>query len=292
MSLRLITFNVQYGRGQDGANDIARCAEVVRGFDIVALQEVERFWDRSGDVDQPARLAELLGDHWTAYGPAVDVLKQRSPGPRGAVRRQFGNMVLSRFPILAVRNLILPRRALITRPTLQRAALEVIIDVRGRLLRVISTHLDHVSPRTRAMQAEALVSILQAAPLEGGQEHGEAPSPAWREAITAPEPPADTVLMGDLNAPSSEPAYETLVGEVDSFYGRLAHADRFADAWLQAGHDEAGGHTWFNDMAQRSDGRRIDYVLVSAGLAPLVRAAEVIDTDVSDHLPVAVTLAL
>ena len=55
--MRVVTYNVQYCRGRDGAYDVARVAAAVRGADVVGLQEVERFWNRSGNVDQPAALA-------------------------------------------------------------------------------------------------------------------------------------------------------------------------------------------------------------------------------------------
>ena len=58
--MRLVTCNIQYSRGIDDRFDIARGVEAVKGADIVALQEVERFWPRTGMVDQPAEIATLL----------------------------------------------------------------------------------------------------------------------------------------------------------------------------------------------------------------------------------------
>ena len=57
--MKFVTFNIQYGLGRDGRYDLDRTARGVEGADVVALQEVERFWKRSGNLDQ---VAELLAD--------------------------------------------------------------------------------------------------------------------------------------------------------------------------------------------------------------------------------------
>lgn len=60
--MRVATFNVHHGEGRDGRVDLDRVAEAIAGFeaDLVALQELDRNQPRSGDVDQAARLSELL----------------------------------------------------------------------------------------------------------------------------------------------------------------------------------------------------------------------------------------
>ena len=57
--MKIVTYNIQYGKGQDGQYDLERTAKVVDSADIIALQEVERFWQRSGYVDQVTVLTEL-----------------------------------------------------------------------------------------------------------------------------------------------------------------------------------------------------------------------------------------
>ena len=58
--MKLVTYNIQFGRGKDDRFDLARIAHAVNGADIIAMQEVERFWNRSGMVDQVAELTRLL----------------------------------------------------------------------------------------------------------------------------------------------------------------------------------------------------------------------------------------
>ena len=49
--MKLVSYNIQYGRGRDGVFDLQRIAAAVAGADIIALQEIERYWQRSGMVD-------------------------------------------------------------------------------------------------------------------------------------------------------------------------------------------------------------------------------------------------
>ena len=61
--MKLATYNIQFGLGKDGRYDLARIAEEVKTADIIALQEVDRYWRRSGCVDSPAVLGARLPDH-------------------------------------------------------------------------------------------------------------------------------------------------------------------------------------------------------------------------------------
>jgi len=61
--LRLATFNVHGGRGDDDVLDLARTAAAMTASaaGLIALQELDRNLARSGGVDQPAELARLTG---------------------------------------------------------------------------------------------------------------------------------------------------------------------------------------------------------------------------------------
>ena len=43
----LVTYNIQYGTGKDGAVDLSRISSEVVSADVIAMQEVDRFWSRS-----------------------------------------------------------------------------------------------------------------------------------------------------------------------------------------------------------------------------------------------------
>ncbi|RWG04781.1 MAG: EEP domain-containing protein, partial [Mesorhizobium sp.] len=49
--MKLVSYNIQYGYGSDGRYDLARATRLVDGADIIALQEVERHWQRSNGDD-------------------------------------------------------------------------------------------------------------------------------------------------------------------------------------------------------------------------------------------------
>src|SRR5262249_55855258 len=67
------SYNIQYGTGRDGRVDLARIARAVESADVIALQEVERFTQRTGMVDQPEAIGALLPRfHWT-FGPGMDL---------------------------------------------------------------------------------------------------------------------------------------------------------------------------------------------------------------------------
>ena len=127
--MRLVTYNIQYSLGQDGRFDLARVVRAVEGADIIALQEVERFWPRSGLADQPAEIGLLLPDYHWVYGPAFDVDGSERTGEGTLLnrRRQFGPMLLSRTPILSSRLHLLPKMGALEGFNMDTGALEGVI---------------------------------------------------------------------------------------------------------------------------------------------------------------------
>ena len=125
--MRLASYNIQYSKGQDGVYAIERIADVVSSRDIICLQEVECHVERSGNIDQAQRLAEMMPMHHWVYGPAVDVDGSTVSGGRIVRRRRtFGNMVLSRWPILSTRTHVLPKIGSMTAASMQRVAVEAV----------------------------------------------------------------------------------------------------------------------------------------------------------------------
>src|SRR5258707_7592041 len=171
--MKLITWNIQWCRGCDGRVDPARIARVARemaDFDVLCLQEVaSNFPDLAGSTgeNQYAALAALFPRYSVVKGVATDV-----PAPRGE-RREFGTAIVTRLPILQVFRRLLPWPADPSVPSMQRSAVEVVLDTRSGPLRVTTTHLEYYSAKLRAAQVEALRDLqIEAA------GHAPAPVPA------------------------------------------------------------------------------------------------------------------
>jgi endonuclease/exonuclease/phosphatase family metal-dependent hydrolase len=286
--MRLASYNIQYGKGKDGQYDLARICAAVETADIIALQEVERHWPRSGDVDQPAAIARLLGGkfHWV-YGPGFDV--DANTGKPGDRRRQFGNMVLSRFPIVSSRHHLLPKMGLAKQYSLQRSLIEaVIVSPKGNALRVNSLHLSHVGDGDRAPQVEKLLEIHRTAPLEGGAWCGERDDAEWTLGLPQPPMPAAGVYMGDFNLSPDSPLYTRLTGPYSADYGRMSHAGGLVDAFVAAGGAENDPKDWTCDTCPEPRVfRRIDFCFVSTEIAKSVTKAWVDQqAQGSDHQPI------
>ncbi len=290
--MRLVSYNIQYGRGKDGRFDLERIAGEIAGADLIALQEVERHWQRSGDCDQPAEIARLLGDYHWVYGPGVDLhAGAAEPGAASGIRRrQFGNMLLARTPILAARNHLLPKRASLGPMSLQRSALEGVIETAVGPLRCYSVHLTHLSAATRLPQVEALLAIDARARHEGAAiAAGDDLKEEWRAEGLPPEMPGAAIMMGDFNAQPDSEEYARIVGPCSEYGGRVVNPAGFCDAWVEAGHREDEGVS--ADVRGRP--ARLDYCFVAASLRRRVRAAWIDEAaQGSDHQPLWVEIDL
>jgi len=168
--MKVVSYNIQYGRGKDDRYDLARIVEAVKDADIIALQEVERFRPRSGMIDQPAEIAALLPDRYWIYGPEtdLDISEARDDGKIDNRRRQYGNMLLSRWPIQSSRNHLMPYMGTTTHYNAQACALEGVIEIGGRAVRAYSLHLSHLSEKERLLQVDWLLNLNRRVWLEGG----------------------------------------------------------------------------------------------------------------------------
>jgi endonuclease/exonuclease/phosphatase family metal-dependent hydrolase len=284
--MKLVTYNTQYGVGRDGRFDLERIAKEVDGADIIALQEVTRNFARNGGVDMIDGLAALLPDYFTAFGPAMDLdfgATDKEGRPLNK-RFQFGNMVLSRFPIVASRNLLLPRTLRFSRGNLQRSAVEALIIAPSGPLRIYSVHLDHISVTERSLQISHLKERAFAYVGEGGAISGSA-----EYGFPEPPRPQGFVLMGDFNMDRFSPEYMLMTGERDDA-SRSAGADPI-DVYSLGNGLPDGAVSWVDD-AKPEDNRLIDFAFVEASLAGRVGKVW-IDREAkgSDHLPVWFELA-
>ena len=283
--MRVVSYNIQYGTGKDGRVDLARIAAEIAddsdGADIIALQEVERFSSATGGIDQPAEFAALFPDHHWVYGPGVDV--DASTDMDKGRRRQFGNMVLSRWPILSKRNHLLPKVAYPDHLALQRSALEAVIETPLGGLRVYSVHLGHVGAQERQAQIIALMAHIFDSPADGGVISGAKASKHWTMDGPLPPMPKPAIALGDFNLAPADDEYTLLVGPENHKYGRLTTTRLLVDAWTAAGHGGTGGDTCYDHFGQSL---RIDYCFMTPDFAPHLQAISVgTEAQGSDHQP-------
>lgn len=280
--MKLVSYNIQYGKGQDGLINLPRIAEEVRGADIIALQEVDRYWPHTGMIDQVARLGELLPDYYSAYGAGVD-MHVAGDTPVDGRRRQFGNLLLSRYPLLRIRHHLLPKRGSVEALSIQRSAIEATIGIGDARLRFYSVHLCHLASATRLPQVARLLDIHQSAVHEGAAMCGNLSGIAYADGVDDQRVPYEAIMMGDFNCQPDSREYLEIVGPLSDYGGRVSPLDGFADAWVAAGNARNTGFT--SDV--RDTPAILDYCFVSTDLQDRIRSCHLDDTAVgSDHFPV------
>ncbi|WP_423909087.1 endonuclease/exonuclease/phosphatase family protein [Candidatus Spongiihabitans sp.] len=288
--MKFVTYNIQYGKGKDGQVDLERSINEIAGADIIALQEVERLCPHRGNVDQAQVIAEGLRDYYWVYGAGVD-LHVAGGTPTQNARCQFGNMLLSRQPILTSRHHLLPKYGSTDALSIQRSTIEATVQCGTRLLRLYSVHLTHLSSATRLPQVEALLSIHRNAVFEGAPISGDLRSFDWANDVSAGSQivPDEAIMLGDFNFQPDSPEYDLLVGPSSDYGGRIANPQGFVDAWCAAGHDLGGGFTsGVNDQPVR-----LDYCFVSNSLQHRVHDCYVDDNAIaSDHFPLCTEIDL
>ncbi|MEK1932950.1 MAG: endonuclease/exonuclease/phosphatase family protein [Pararhizobium sp.] len=286
--MKFLSYNIQYGVGLDGRFDPERIAGSLDGADVIALQEVTRNFHRNGKADLVAIFRDLKPEYFCAFWPACEIDAGSAIENGRAVERrfQFGNMILSRFPILSTRLVALPRTRTISPMNLQRGATEALIDTPTGPLRVYSVHLDHVSPDERIAQIaylkdRALSYAIEGGAITGGADFGFDELPH----------PDDFVLMGDFNMVPEGPEYCAMTGTRDAFYGRSLRLENPVDALAHLGRLTPDSYSWI-DPVDHNRRMHLDYCFLSAGLAPRLKDAWIdFEAAGSDHLPVGFELA-
>ncbi|MFV2032228.1 MAG: endonuclease/exonuclease/phosphatase family protein, partial [Gammaproteobacteria bacterium] len=228
--MQLVTYNIQYGTGLDGEVNLGRIADEIRGADIIALQEVERFWPRSGNVDQVAELCSQFSDYYWAYGAGVDLHVEGST-PEAPRRRQFGNMLLSRYPILYSRHHLLPKYGSTGPLSVQRSTIETSIHIGDLAVRFYSVHLTHLSAETRMPQIEKLLDIHQKAQFEGAPISGNLSGMDWESGVDSQQVSNLAIMMGDFNFQPDSQEYNRIIGPYSGYGGHISNPVGLVDAW-------------------------------------------------------------
>ena len=148
LRLRILSYNIHHAEGVDGKLDIPRIAQVILSVepDLVALQEVDKNTIRTGKVNQDIELSRLTKMN-CVFGSNITF--------QGG---QYGNAILSKFPIIKNKNFLLPN----VDSGEQRGLLQSRIQISNKEnVLFFSTHLDHRRSDTeRLASAKAINQII------------------------------------------------------------------------------------------------------------------------------------
>lgn len=242
-AIRVMTYNIHAGYGLDEALDLQRLADVMAysGAQIIGLNEVDQATRRSGYVDQATKLANLLGMH-VAYGPNIYY--------QGG---QYGNAILSRFPIVSVENISLPGTN-----GEKRGVLHAQIDCDGVLIHYLVTHLG-LTAEENTLQLRYINKLV-----------GELSGPV--------------VLVGDFNMTAGTDADP---GPYVQQYLR----DAWQTAANLNMNGKARPASFGKTFSSLTPQRRIDYIFISQELeVPTPEGVFTIDSQASDHRPLVADL--
>ena len=143
--LRIMTYNVHSCIGMDGKLSPQRISRLIARYspDIVALQELDEGRPRTDFTDQASVIAAYLGMDY-CFHPSMRVRKEN-----------YGNAILSRFPMTLIKAGALPRRPGRGKPE-PRGAIWVSVDVHGEDIQFLTTHLG-LQTAERMLQVKALL---------------------------------------------------------------------------------------------------------------------------------------
>jgi endonuclease/exonuclease/phosphatase family metal-dependent hydrolase len=259
--------------------DLARIVAVARSLadaDVFCFQEVSDGFDAlDGGTDQSAQLAALLPDYRPVFRPAVETMDSQGRSHR------FGNMTLSRLPILQVAGHLLPwPRAGVPR-SMRRLALEVTVQAGFGPLRIVNTHLEFHSVAQREAQIARLLDWQEEAsvdPLVAAAKHVNP--------YTSQTAVASSLLCGDFNFDVSDSQYQLLQSSARP-------GVNYRDAWTicHPGQPHRPTCGIYDRVQWRGGADCRDFVFVSEDVADRVRSIEVDElTAASDHQPVFVEI--
>ncbi|SFK56803.1 Metal-dependent hydrolase, endonuclease/exonuclease/phosphatase family [Nitrosomonas aestuarii] len=285
--MKLLSWNIQWGRGIDGKVDLARILTTIQqlgDFDIICLQEVAiNFPGLPGSEgeDQFKILSAGLPDYTAIYSPATDVPNRHD----NHTRSHFGNAVFSRLPVGQIWRHLLPWAAEPATPSMQRSLVEAAIISDDLVpIRIMTTHLEYYSRQQRALQIETIRHL-----------HAEACRMSQHSMQTVKQSgpfetfprPAEAILCGDLNFPATACERSQILAPFDSGIPAL-HDARTLLYPYEPHAPTVGIHPVdFVDQPEC-----FDYIFITDGLKKRLKSYGTDPiTQASDHQPVWIELA-
>lgn len=277
-TLSVISFNIGYLSGMTNnlpvrpdmdffRNNLDMAIELFRDRSptFIGFQEIDYLAKRSHDMNQMDSIAHHAAFSFGAY--VVNWDKRYVPFPYWPVRYHFGRLIsgqgiLSQYPILSNRRIVLPKPAdnpfFYNAFYLDRLIQVVEVDVNGNALILINVHLEAFDQQTREVQAlilkEVVIHYIDRYPL---------------------------LLFGDFNCPPpfckvqdhDEATIRTLLS-IDGIHMTVDDMEY----WVKP--DK------YNTFDSRQPSEMIDYVFYNEMILPVYFEVLTGSTEISDHLPV------
>lgn len=282
--MKILTWNVQWFKGLDGAVDIERVllkARELGDFDVLCLQEISvNYQSLTGETpaDQVSQVRALLPGYEVIFSPAINELSEC-----GGYRQQFGNLIASRLPVRLIEQMLLPdpvHTGEPNTPSMRRVCLVCTVQAAWGPVRVMTSHLEYYNATARLAQANACRDIH----LDACMRVSHPPKALDGGPYQAKPHTLDAVLCGDFNFEfaSAEHAILTKPGEAGSLL----------NAWSALGSSQPYPSTFrIFDRTYGPAPVGCDFFFVSPTVSTRVQDL-IVDqlTQVSDHQPVLLTL--
>jgi len=140
-TIKVVTYNIKLSRKTPKALELLTGHHDLKGADIICLQEM--------DAPGVRLFAQELKYNFVYY-PAI--LHPRS-------NKDFGNAILSKWPILKDQKIILPK---LGAGRLQRIAVSAVISVNHTKVNVLSTHMEmYVPRRQRRIPVDKMLEAIE-----------------------------------------------------------------------------------------------------------------------------------
>lgn len=275
--MKLISWNIQWACGVDGQVSVDRIIEHAKSmgdFDVLCLQEVaNNFPALTGEPtgNQFVQFAEKLSEFTAIPHYAVDIYDHQE-------QRTFGNLMLTRYPVLRVIRHQLPWPCDTTTISMPRVLTEVTLDTPIGPFRILNTHLEFHSKQQRQAQIAAIRHIHKESCLRTKQQYKQDVfhSPYRDVAQTS-----KALIVGDFNMPMSDTLY------LDLQQPYKQQVPRLVDVWTHLYPSQPHPHTvGLYDHVQWPQSFTCDFMFASENVLPHITHYEGNTTfQSSDHQP-------
>ncbi|MDR6552686.1 endonuclease/exonuclease/phosphatase family protein [Paenibacillus qinlingensis] len=229
-AIKVMEYNIHHAEGMDDILNLNRIGDVIKssGADIIGLQEVDNhFSARSNFEDQAKWLANYLGMHYE-FAANLD----NNPLNVGEPRRQYGTVILSKYPILSSENHLLDNTQY---PSEQRGLAKTVINVRGNHINFYNTHLDNKRAEQRDIQVNEILDIVH-------------------------KSKGTSILVGDFNATPDSPEIIKMSAQYHDVFAELGMNDAYTSYYYSDKPNRRIDYIYTSDDVKIKTGKVIDTI--------------------------------